>query len=204
MGIGSPNAPPILFLPPLFEELNRTRALIVAIMRRVAAKGHSCWLPDLPGTGESARPLKAVGWETWRIAVKAAGEQLSGTGALVAVASIRGGALLDDAPNAACAWRFAPAPGASLVRDLQRAGLASGGGTAGYELAPTLIGPLDIATPEPREKLRTLRLSSDPAEADLKIEGSALWRRSEPETSSQLAKPLADDLVQWISTCAAS
>lgn len=204
MGIGSPNAPPILFIPPLFEELNRTRALLAAVMRRVAATGYSCWLPDLPGTGESGRPLRTISWESWRSAVSAAGKQLSGSGPLLCIASMRGGALLDSSAEAACTWRFAPAAGASLLRDLKRAGLASGGGTAGYELAPTLIGPLDLATPAPKEKSRTVRLSSDPAEADLKIEGSALWRRSEPETGSELAGPIADDLVQWVRTCAAS
>ena len=29
MRLGRPHAPPILFVPPLFEEMNRTRALIV-------------------------------------------------------------------------------------------------------------------------------------------------------------------------------
>src|SRR5687768_16236691 len=114
MGIGTPHAPPILFLPPLFEELNRTRQLIAGVMRRVAARGSGCSLPDLPGTGESKRPLKAISWEMWRNAVKAAAEQLGRGERLVAVASIRGGCLLDDAVPAACAWRFAPVSGASL------------------------------------------------------------------------------------------
>jgi pimeloyl-ACP methyl ester carboxylesterase len=204
MGIGQAHAPPILFIPPLFEELNSTRALIAEIMRRVAARGFSCWLPDLPGTGESARPLERVSWETWRNAVMAAAQQLAHGEPVAAVASIRGGALLDDSVAAPCVWRFAPVAGASLIHDLQRAGMAAGGGTAGYELAPTLVGPLDIAAPAARENMRIVRLSSDPAEADLKLEGSALWRRSEPETGSGLAAPLADDLVKWVRTCAGS
>ena len=60
MRIGAADAPPILFVPPLFEEMNRTRALIAAIMRALAARGYGCWLPDLPGTGESLRALGEV------------------------------------------------------------------------------------------------------------------------------------------------
>ena len=60
MRIGAGDAPPILFVPPLFEEMNRTRALIAASMRRLAAQGLGCWLPDLTGTGESDARLSDV------------------------------------------------------------------------------------------------------------------------------------------------
>jgi pimeloyl-ACP methyl ester carboxylesterase len=204
MAIGPSHAPPILFLPPLFEELNRTRALIVSVMRRLARHGHGCWLPDLPGTGESERALEQVTWESWRSAVKAAGDQLARGGRLPTTVGIRGGCLLDDLVPAACAWRFAPVAGASLVRDLNRAGLTSGGGFAGYEPSSLLLGPLERAEPKPLDPLRTLRLATDPAEADVKIEGPPLWRRAEPETSSELAELLAGDLIDWIGRCAVS
>ena len=45
--------------------------------------------------------------------------------------------------------------------------------------------------------LRTVRLATDRAEADAKIEGPALWRRSEPGTSAALAEALAADLDEW-------
>ncbi len=204
MGIGSPNAPAILFVPPLFEELNRTRALIATIMRRVAARGYGCWLPDLPGTGESERRLERLSWDQWRAAVRAAADQVGRGNPLAGVASIRGGALLDDVAPAICSWRFAPVAGASLVRDLNRAGLAAGGGNAGYELAPNMVGPLDLAEPHPVDSPRLVRLESDRGEADLKLEGPALWRRSEPESSPSLAASLSDDLANWVSQCAAS
>ena len=63
MRIGAAEAPPVLFVPPLFEEMNRTRALLAAVMRRLAARGHGCWLPDLSGTGESVRELGRCGLE---------------------------------------------------------------------------------------------------------------------------------------------
>lgn len=204
MAIGPSHAPPILFLPPLFEELNRTRALIVAIMRRVASRGHGCWLPDLPGTGESERALERISWESWRSAVIAAGEQLARGGRLPSTVAIRGGCLVDDLVPAICSWRFAPVSGASLVRDLNRAGLTSGGGSAGYSPSTLLFGPLERAEPKPLDPLRTVRLASDPADADLKLEGPPLWRRAEPETSSEMADRLADDIIDWIDQCAAS
>ncbi|MGZ8998930.1 MAG: hypothetical protein ACXW2T_08755 [Allosphingosinicella sp.] len=204
MAIGPSFAPPILFLPPLFEELNRTRALIVAVMRRVASRGHGCWLPDLPGTGESERPLENIDWESWRSAVRAAGDQLARSGSLPSTVAIRGGCLLDDLVPALCAWRFAPVAGASLVRDLNRAGLTSGGGSAGYFPSTLLLGPLERAEPQPLEPLRTVRLATDPAEADLKLEGLPLWRRAEPENSPELADRLAADIVEWIDRCAVS
>ena len=99
MRIGSGRA--LLFLPPLFEEMNRTRALLASTMRALAAQGFECWLPDLPGTGESERALEEVSWQDWREAAAAAFEA---AGASASV-SLRGGALLDEAAPAR--WRIA-------------------------------------------------------------------------------------------------
>jgi pimeloyl-ACP methyl ester carboxylesterase len=202
MAVGSPHAPPVLFLPPLFEELNRTRALIAGIMRRVAARGYGCWLPDLPGTGESERALETAGWEQWREAVAAAAAQICHGGKVAAVVGIRGGCLLDDRVPAQCAWRFAPVAGASLTRDLSRAGLAAGGGMAGYSAPELLLKPLERAIPAPIDTLRIIRLESDPADADLKIKGPPLWRRAEPEQAPDLAALLAADIIDWAGQCA--
>lgn len=186
----------ILFLPPLFEEMNRTRAPLLAIMRRLAQRGHECLMPDLPGTGESERTLEGVSWDDWR---KAAG----GFGAGI-VASLRGGCLLDDAVPAKGYWRLAPATGASLRRDLERAGLAGGAAAAGYPASEELLDRLKAAEPASVAPLRVVRLASDPAEADAKIDGPALWRRSEPGTSDMLVQLAADDLASWAKQCAGS
>lgn len=211
MRIGTPEARPVLFLPPLFEEMNRTRALLAATMRALAPRGYCCWLPDLPGSGESERALDAIGWEDWRDAVRDAAAAVALTaGRSVAVASLRGGALLDDAAEAACRWRFAPADGASLSRDLVRSSLvapqdgAPGLDLAGYRLGEALFDALAKAIPEPLEPLRVVRLASDRGEADFKLDGPALWRRSEPASSPALAAALADDLAAWIEQCDAS
>jgi pimeloyl-ACP methyl ester carboxylesterase len=190
------DGPALLLLPPLFEEMNRTRALLAATMRGLAAEGFACWLPDLPGTGESERALEEVSWKDWLDAAAAAFAQ---SGA-VATASVRGGALLDD--RAPARWRFAPAAGASLARDLARAGLMTEGG-GGYAPSRALLDGLEAAEAAPGEKVRTVRLSTDRAEADLKLEGPPLWRRAEPQTSPELAAAMASDISTWVRACGA-
>ena len=195
MRIGDPAAPRLLLLPPLLEEMNRTRAFLAATMRRVAAAGYCCLLPDLPGTGESERALEEAGWQDWLDAARAAGE---GTRA---VASVRGGCLL-DAVLPLPRWRLAPVEGASLVRDLERAGLVADGGGAGYAPSSALLDALRASSPT--GEARTIRLASDRAEADLKVEGPPLWRRSEPQNSSELVEAVASDIIEWLRTCAVS
>lgn len=192
MRIGS--GPALLFLPPLFEEMNRTRALLASAMRALAAEGFECWLPDLPGTGESERALEQVSWQDWRDSAAGAFEA---SGAVASV-GLRGGALLDEASPAR--WRFAPATGASLARDLARAGLMTEGG-GGYAPSPALVEPLASAEPPGGGRIRTVRLSTDRAEADLKLEGPPLWRRAEPQNSTELADAMALDISQWVRSC---
>ena len=200
MRIGAADAPPVLFVPPLFEEMNRTRALIAAMMRALAVRGFGCWLPDLPGTGESERALEAVSWDDWRHGVTQA-TVAAGSGRPLLVASLRGGALLDDAAEGAGYWRLSPADGASLVRDMERSGLAGGADWAGYAPSAGLRTKLAEVKPGPVSPLRVVRLESDRGEADAKLEGPALWRRSEPGTSPSLAGAAAADLEEWARTC---
>ncbi len=203
MRIGSAEARPILFLPPLFEEMNRTRAFIADLMRRLARRGFGCWLPDLPGTGESGQRLADVRWADWREAAAAAGLAAGfGSGIPPLTVSVRGGCLLDDAVDAPNRWRFAPIEGESLSRDLTRAGLVSGTQYAGYEPSAALMEELASAVPAPLEAVRTIRLASDRAAADLKLEGPALWRRTEPGSAPDLALEVANDLELWAEQCA--
>ena len=203
--IGDPRTPAILFVPPLLEELNRTRALLAAVMRRLAAEGHGCWLPDLNGTGESQIALEEVALADWRDCVAAAAEHAArASGKPPVIASLRGGALLDDAATGGCWWRFAPATGRALSRDLDRASLAGGADWAGYPASPALREALAEAEAVVVTPLRTVRLETDAGAADHKVAGPALWRRSEPGMSDALAAALAADLNQWSRACAAS
>lgn len=199
MRIGPQEGPPLLFVPPLFEEMNRTRALLVGAMRLLAREGFACALPDLPGTGESERALEECSWGDWRDAVESSAAQLRG-GRDLTVVSVRGGALLDDVADAAH-WRFSPIEGRSLLRDLRRAGLAGGGDNAGYPISPALQSALADAAIAELPRCRTVRLASDPKPADAKLDGPAMWRRSEPGTSPELAEQLAADISNWARTC---
>jgi alpha-beta hydrolase superfamily lysophospholipase len=204
MRIGVAEAPPILFVPPLFEEMNRTRALIAEIMRLLAARGHGCWLPDLAGTGESEAALAAVGWDDWRHDVMAAAAFVATqAGRIPLAASLRGGGLIDDAAAARGWWRFAPVEGAGLVRDMVRAGLA-GVEWAGYAPSAELQHALHGAAPALVAPLRTVVLQSSAGEADAKLPGPALWRRSEPGTSAELAAAIAADIEVWSTSCGVS
>ena len=196
MRIG-PEGPAVLFVPPLFEEMNRTRAFMAATMRALAAAGYGSILPDLPGTGESERDLSGRSWDDWRQAVAGLGR------VSFATVAVRGGCLLDDACHLP-AWRLAPVDGASLVRDLERSAMVAGGGSAGYDPSPGLIEALRAASPAPAASIRTVRLSSDRGEADLKLDGPPLWRRSEPQTSSELSELIARDIAEWIRRCVVS
>jgi len=202
MRIGEAGAPPVLFVPPLFEEMNRTRALLAAAMRRLAELGHGCWLVDLAGTGESEAALASVKWDDWRHDVGAAAAEVEKeSGRAPLVASTRGGCLIDDAAAATGWWRFAPVAGASLARDMVRAGLA-GVEWAGYAPAPELRGRLEDAAPLDHSPLRVVRLQSDAGAAAAKLAGPALWRRSEPGRSAELAETIAADIASWYRQCA--
>jgi alpha-beta hydrolase superfamily lysophospholipase len=199
--IGAEDAPAILFVPPLFEEMNRTRALLAGVMRRLAAQGFGCWLPDLSGTGESERELSGVAWSDWRHDVTSASSYVTGKAGEPLVASLRGGVLLDDGAATRGWWRFAPADGLALQRDMVRAGLA-GVEWAGYAPSDALKAGLAGATQQEVAPLRTVRLDTDAQPADLKLDGPALWRRSEPGMSDDLADALAADLAAWSRQCA--
>jgi pimeloyl-ACP methyl ester carboxylesterase len=200
MRTGPVDGAAILLIPPLFEEMNRTRALLVSVMLRLGGQGFNCWLPDLPGTGESERPLESCVWSDWTGAVRTVAELAREPRGSLMIASVRGGALLDEVPDAAH-WRFAPVEGGSLLRDLSRSGLVGGEAHAGYMLSPSLAAAVGAAVPPDAAPCRTVRLASDPKPADKELEGPALWRRSEPANSTELAELIASDIGNWAHVC---
>ncbi len=197
LAFGPQTGPQLLVLQPLFEEMNRARALIVAICRALGERGIGCWLPDLPGTGESLTALDTTSWQDWCDAVPLAVAAIGGgfTGSV----GFRGGVLLDHAVPGR-RWRFAPTACRSLLSDLRRSALASGSDPAtpaGYHLAPGLTGPLSTADVGADDNARTIRLVSDDRPADRHIEGVPVWRRPEPEQNLALARLLSDDIAIW-------
>lgn len=210
--------PPVLMVPPLFEELNRCRSMLAGIMRALAAAGFQAVLPDLPGTGESPRSLEVTEWEDWTGAIGLLSFDLKARNQMPVLASFRGGCLLEEQAEAACCWRFVPVTGSALVRDLIRARQAvttekTRGDAierqartapiefAGYVLPPALFSRLADAQPTERNDVRTLRLTSDPGDASLKVAGKPLWRQAEPGSDPDLSALLAGDLAGWARTC---
>ncbi|MGY4397835.1 hypothetical protein ACVWZA_003032 [Sphingomonas sp. UYAg733] len=217
---GPATGPVVIAAMPLFEEANRTRAFMVAILRGLAERGIAGALPDLPGSGESLIETEQLSLTDWHEAFSSAAAKLRDHGPVHGIA-VRGGTLLDDKADLSSRWHFAPATGAALVREMLRTRLAAArqDGEAfdaaaisapgpPVELAGNLISrdflaDLDRAVPSIIGPLRSLRLQTDPQPADMKIAGAPLWRRAEPDNDAVLATMLADDIAAWIKTCAA-
>ncbi len=212
---GPDAGPVVIMLLPLFDEYNRTRTFGMAIARALADSGLASVLPDLPGQGESAAPTERATLEAWQQALEAV------IAAHAAVrpphlAVMRGAALLDSATGVKSVWRLAPIPGRAVLNDLRRAEAVSGrkdwsafgldsppANLVGNELGWPLYAALEAHTAlEGRDvPLRTVRLDTDPALADLKLPGPPLWRRAEPGHDAVLALRLAQDLADWIHQC---
>jgi len=210
---GAPRAT-VLFVPPLFEEANRTRRTLVLAMRALAANGFTALLPDLPGQNESLVPLDQVDLSIWQAALADTAATIDGP---LIIASLRGGTLIDHQAKAAAWWRLAPVSGASLLRTLMRARVAAdreAGRTssldslhaeaataplllAGNRLSPAMIAQLGSAEVQPILPLRTVTLGSG---ADA-IVGTPLWLRAEPGEDAVMAAAIAADIAAWSMTC---
>ena len=214
---GPAGGPVVVAALPLFEEANRTRAFTVTLLRLLAERGIAGALPDLPGQGESLIATEYAMLAGWRTALAAAASEAAGERP-VHILSFRGGALLDHDVKAASRWQLAPAKGEALVRELLRTSAAAGakveidltnyndeGGPvtiAGNLLSRPLLRDLNAADCVRDGTVRVVRLDTDPAVADRKIDGAPLWRRAEPGDDPTLAALLADDIADWIASCA--
>jgi hypothetical protein len=212
---GPETGPALLILPPLFDEANRVRHLMVETARALAGHGIASLLPDLPGCNESLVPLDRASISLWQASLIACTEQL---GPVSHVAAIRGGTLLDGALGDLPRWRLAPVKGGQLLRTMLRtkiasdreAGIASSSDAlmelartqgielAGNSLSPCMIRELDAAAPSEGSAVRLARFADDPLEAEARIAGAPLWLRAEPAHDPAMAKSIAADLAGWI------
>ena len=198
---GASYATQVVLIESLFEERNFLRRIAVQVGRALQSYDIGCSIPDIPGTGESLIDMADVTFPGWQHAVADAArfvEKKNGT--LPFIAALRGGALIDHTASAKAWWRFAPATGAELLRPMRQArrirGAADQQDHAGYRLNEAMVAALDAATPQsPTGPLRQTAVRPD---------GIAPWRLAEPGNDEVLANALADDLAQWIATCAAS
>lgn len=210
MSFGPDNGPQLLIIPPLFEELNRTRKLLSDVMRALSAQGVASHLPDLPGTGESETDLVDAKWADWRHAVTDAATACQAS----AVFAVRGGCLLDDGMASKLLIRFSPVEGKRLIRDLVRSRSLNDGDfdsaaqQAVFTDGPTILGgyPItsllafavrdagiaDIGT------AKTLRLETEHGDADGQVSGPPLWRRAEPSGSDELTAALTSAIMEWV------
>lgn len=192
----------LLIVPPLFEEMNRTRRMLIETQRRLDALGLDSMLPDLPGCNESLQTFSAQSLGSWRSSMEAASRHFAATHVL----AVRGGALVF--PTCLPGWVLEPIKGASILRQLLRARVLSakeagreenstdlleegrniGLELAGYRLSAALVAGLDSAVPED-EGQRVIRQAE--------LGGSALWLRSEPgedpAQSAALAQIIASE-----------
>ncbi|WP_294040407.1 hypothetical protein [Sphingomonas sp.] len=212
---GPATGPVVMVALPLFEEANRTRTFAVGLLRRLADRGVGGVLPDLPGQNESPVATEHAMLAGWRTAFAAAA---AATGRQVHSVTTRGGALVDHDANVVSRWQLAPAKGEALIRELFRTAQAAGepveidldawsdeGGPvtiAGNRISRPLLRDLNAADCVRDGLVRVVRLDTDPAVADRKVEGAPLWRRSEPGDDAALATILADDIADWIARCA--
>lgn len=195
----------LLIVPPLFEEMNRTRRFLVDTMRRLDMAAVDTFLPDLPGCNESLQSLEAQSLYSWRKAMAQAALHFRATHVL----AVRGGALVF--PNALPGWVLEPLKGATLLRQMLRArtiaareagreenlaelaeiGRAEGLDLIGYALGAAMIAGLESALPLD-EGQREIRQSD--------LGGSALWLRSEPAEDAAQADALAALIAAEITT----
>ena len=211
LSFGDANAPRrILIIPPLFDEMNRVRAMLVGAMRGLAARGVATLLPDLPGCNESIASITAQSVESWRRAVAAAAGQRDATH----IASIRGGALLlhfVGSPQ----WRLAPVNGASLLKTMLRTRIASDKEAglnstieslmaeaktgslelSGYRLGGDMLAELNAAIPG--YTAFKIMLGDGPDQ----LKGKPLWLRAEPQEDAEMSAALAADLDRWSASC---
>jgi alpha-beta hydrolase superfamily lysophospholipase len=210
LSFGTNSARRIVIVPPLFDEMNRMRRVLVSAMRDLAERGVGSVLIDLPGCNESLAPLEAQNLYGWRDAVQACATQL----AVTHIASFRGGALIDGCHPDLPHWRLAPVKGASLLKTMIRtriagekeagnniteAELTAQATTAPIELAGNMLGPemveqLAVAEPAALPQLTGRQLGED-------ITGSPLWLRAEPQDDPAFAANIAADLDRWSASC---
>jgi len=187
----------LLIVPALFDEANRMRRFTVEVMRRLDAAGVDCFLPDLPGSNESLQSLEMQTPKSWIAAMEDAATHFGATHAL----GIRGGAMLT--PGSLPTWHYAPANGASILRQMMRSrilasreagitetreslletGLRDGLTLSGHRLGAEFLRQFQTLTPLAAPILHEITQGT--------VGGSGLWLRAEPDESREQADALA-------------
>lgn len=198
----------IFIVPPLFDEMNRTRRMLVEMMRAFAENDVRTLLPDLPGCNESLTDLSTQSLASWRQAVSDCATQTAATH----IASVRGGCLIDDATSLPI-WRLVPVKGASLLRTMLRTRIAADKEAGIVSSSEQLLASATIAPIELSGNLLGADMLSSLEAADVvggdgiteatlaEVSGSPLWLRAEPGDDPAMSAAIALHLDRWSASC---
>lgn len=199
----------VLVVPPLFDEMNRTRRMLVEMMRLLAARDIRTVLADLPGCNESSADITAQTLDDWRQALRIVSADMG----ITHIVSLRGGALIDHVADVPV-LRLAPVKGSSLLKTMLRTRLiadkeAGKSSTAedllahaqsgplelsGYKLSADMLVSLEKATPADVAHVQEVSLAE--------INGTPLWLRAEPQDDPDMSATFAAYIADWSATCA--
>lgn len=199
---GEPQRAPVLLLPPLHEEMNRSRVQLRRIGEHLQALGHSVLLGDLSGTGDSAGEFGEASLDRWRADVDVLFDHLqTGHGAAPVAVALRGGALLIPARCRHWIAAFPLASGQQQIQlwlrqrlymgrfqgeDIDRDRLLETWRRDGIELAGYALSAALLAELEPAR----LPLAAKP------VTGHVLeWQQAQPSPS--FAAAVAKASLQW-------
>lgn len=194
----------ILFIPPLFAEMNKMRHTLVQTMRLMANSGVVVILPDLPGCNESIADIRKQSLTDWQNAMRACADQHAATH----IVSFRGAALIDDLPRPI--WRLNCINGTNILKTMLRSKVISmkeagentaldqltneaersGIELAGYNISAKMFNELQDTSPIKSDQIFEGKLGES-------IEGSPIWMRSEPEYDEAMALSLSKTLLEW-------
>lgn len=195
--IGRNRAQRLLVIPPLFDEHNKLRRQLVAVMDRLDRSGIDSVLPDLPGWNESLAPLAEQSLESWRGAIRAAIAHFRPTRFL----AVRAGTLL--VPVGIPGWDYAPVGGRQVLRGMIRARIIASKESGRVESADELMAMardvgIELAGWHLGPKLVTQLEAAEPGESPLRsridqamVGGKPLWLRAEPDEDPEQADAIA-------------
>jgi hypothetical protein len=198
----------ILIVPPLFDEMNRVRRMLIEAMRALANVGVRTFIVDMPGCNESVADLSAQTLNIWQDAIDTAARQLRATH----IASIRGGCLIDHRP-ALPHWRLAPAKGASLLKTMLRTRIAAekeNGNTVTFEqlMAAARLQPIElsgnilgIGMLESLDRGEPVFVANLHEVALADVAGTPIWLRAEPQDNPEMSAAIATELDRWSASC---
>lgn len=173
---GTPQDPPVLLLPSLFEELNRGRAILARLARRLAHAGRTVHVLDAYGTGDSEGVLADASLTLWQDDLRQFCETMLPRGPIDVLAVRAGALMLSDASSPFPPERIRQLvllqpvlAGARFMTQLLRTRVASARfqgreetieglrrlvaergsiEVAGYEIGARLLAELDAASPQ--------------------------------------------------------